>query len=242
MQQQNQQVHLKEVQIESFTKELHDLDTCSLTAREERQQQRAKVEHSQAQSKLLTQKLHKIKMDEKPISNEILHDEKQLSQIKTNHLELQLHRKEHLNRIHTYQSSIAELTVRVNHDDHRLAHETSALQHCNHQIHRSNERSDTLDRDLKSAEANHQYLRDITTRLEDESIGLKQQHGDLMFLVGLIERRHSDQQRQLQVLYRKRKHQINEYHQRGKYFTPFHSFPHSRKPRNATTVSLQLFK
>jgi chromosome segregation ATPase len=239
LRQQNQQIHLNEAQIESFTKELHDLDICSLTAREELQQQRAQLDYRQTQLKLLTQKLHKIKMDEKPITNEILHDEKQLGRIRTTHLELHSHRKENLTRIQKYQSNITELMVRVKHDDHRLAQETSALQHCNHQIHRSSEISHTLDQDLKSAEANQQYLKDIAKQLDEEAIGLKQQHGELKFLVELIERRYGDQQRHVQDLYRMRKHQIEEYQQRGRYAVSSHSFSNSRIARSVTTVYFQ---
>ena len=219
VQQQNQRIHLKEVQIESLTKELHDLENCSLNAREELQQQRAQVGQSQVQLKLVTQKLHKLKMDEKPILNEIVHDEKQLGQVRANHLELQLHRKENLTRIQQYESNIAKLLIRVQRDDYRLAHESSALQHCNRQIRRSNETSHTLSQDLHSAELNHQYLKDMGMRLDEETIELKQNHGDLTFLVALIERRHGDHQRQLQVLYQKSKRQTQEHHQRGRHHT-----------------------
>ncbi|CAF4290553.1 unnamed protein product, partial [Adineta steineri] len=74
--QQNHVISSKENQIDLYTKELVNLEDCLSTTQEELENQQSKVNESKTKVKILTQKMHRLSTDEKPLIKDIVHYQK----------------------------------------------------------------------------------------------------------------------------------------------------------------------
>jgi chromosome segregation ATPase len=203
--QQNDLINSKENQIESHTKELHNLENCLSTTHEELLNQRTKVNESKTKIKLVTLKMHQLIVDEKPLTKEISHYQKQVIQNKINHIQLEFNLKQNESKINQYKTIIAKLIIDSKENDRILKQENLLLQQCQHQTEKSKENIKKLNKNLKYSEDNYQNLKDIFHYTENENKQLKQQYADLTFVVQLLGQKQAILNNQLKSLYDKLK-------------------------------------
>jgi hypothetical protein len=196
--QQNNRIASKEFQIDSSVKEIHDLEHCLSTTHDELANQRTKVHESKAKVRSLTQKMHRLMADEKPLAKEISHCQKQVTQ----------------NEIQ-YNTIIAKLTIDSKQNDRILRQETLALQQCCNETERSKENTKKLNDDLKYSEDNYQNLKEIFHDTVNENRQLKQHYADLMFVVQSLGQKQAITTNELNPLYEKVKYLTKQHLDHG---------------------------
>jgi len=215
--QQNQFIDSKESQIESFTKDLENLENCLSTTNEEINNQRTKVNESKTNVKLLTQKMHKFIVDEKPLIKEISKYQKQAIQNKINQKKLELNLKQNQEKIDQYKTIIGKLILDSKENDHILTQENILLKQFHHQTEKSKEEIKKLDKNFKYSEDNYQNLKEIFHFTENENKQLQQQYADLTFVVQLLGERQTIFNNQFKPLYEKLKCLTKQHLDKGRY-------------------------
>ncbi len=214
---QNHLVNKKENQIDTYTKELLDLENCLSTTQDELINQHTKVDESKSKVKLLTQKMHKLIADEKPLMKEISHHQKQVAQNGIIHTQLELHLKQNETKIIQYKSIISKLTRDSKQNDRLLVQENLSLQQCHYEQERSKENMKKFNNNLKYSQFNYQNLKEIFNYTENENKQLKQQYEKLTSVVQLLGHRHAIVNNDLKPLYEKIKYLTEQHLDKGIY-------------------------
>ncbi len=203
--QQNQSIDSKEDQIESHTKEFDNLQTCFSATRDELLHQRTKVNESKIKVQTLTQNMHRLIADEKPLAKEISYYQKRVSQNEINQKQLEINFKQNETKIEHYKTIITKLIRDSKEDERVLTQENSLLRQCQDQAEKAKGNLKLLNKKNKYSEENYQDLKEISRRTENENRQLKQQYADLTFIVQLLGQRQAILNNQLKSLYEKSK-------------------------------------
>ncbi|CAF0984054.1 unnamed protein product [Rotaria sordida] len=200
--QQNYLINSNEIQFDSHTKELQDLENCLLTTHEELNDQRRKVNENKIKIQLLKQKLYKIISDEKPLAKEISYYQKQIKQNEINFNQIELNLKQNETKINQYKIIIRKLMLNSKQNNHILIQNNLLLEQYHYQTQQIKENIKILNQNLKHSEYNYQILKEIFHYTENENRLLKQQYADLTFVVQLLGHRQAMLNNELEPLYK----------------------------------------
>lgn len=201
--------------IEFHTKDIQNLENCLLTTHEELLNQRNKVRQSQLNVKIVTQKMHRIITNERPIIKEIFYDQKQMIQNDIIHKQLELNTRKNEEKIKYYKTMIGKLIFDWNKNDRILKQENLFLKQLDKKTEKSKENWKILNKNFKSSENNYQYLKEIFREKDCENKQLKQQYTDLTFIIQLLGQRQAIFDNKLQPLYKKLKHLTTQHHEKS---------------------------
>ena len=204
--QQNQLIDRAEDQIEYGTKDLNNLQSCLSTTHDELENSRRKVNEKKLQVKSISQNLHRLIADAKPLSKEILFYRNQIKENENQQKEMEIDFKKNETNIQQYGGIIAKLLVESREDQGILRREYRSFQHYQHQIEKCRERIGELTENYQYSEENYEDLKELSNQTEKENKQLKQQYTDLTFVLQLLGQRQSILNDRLKPLYHKIHH------------------------------------
>ncbi|CAF1478249.1 unnamed protein product [Adineta steineri] len=209
--QQNHVISSKENQIDLYTKELVNLEDCLSTTQEELMNQQSKVNESKTKVKVLTQKMHRLSTDEKPLIKDIVHYQKQLVQNEIYQNRLESNLKQNETKIIQYKTMISKLNVDTKQYDYILTQENLLLQNYYDKQEKSIASINKLTNNLKHTEYNYQNLKEIFDYTNKENQQLKQQYDKLTFVIQILGQKNAIINNQLQPLYKQLKYLSTQY-------------------------------
>ncbi|CAF1454012.1 unnamed protein product [Adineta steineri] len=209
--QQHHVISSKENQIDLYTKELVNLEDCLSTTQEELMNQQSKVNESKTKVKILTQKMHRLSTDEKPLIKDIVHYQKQLVQNEIYQNRLESNLKQNETKIIQYKTMISKLNVDTKQYDYILTQENLLLQNYYDKQEKSTASINNLTNNLKHTEYNYHNLKEIFDYTNKENQQLKQQYEKLTFVIQILGQKNAIINNQLQPLYKQLKYLSTQY-------------------------------
>ena len=194
-------VQQKQTQIESRTKDLHELESRRVLVHNELQHLHGQVDETKAQLRTLGQQVHRLTANEKPFRRDIARYEKQLVGHRMHRTKIQSNLKQNQTRIDRHRTALAKLNIGVKHQDEGLSRDQRALQHSYQQIETVKQTVLCSQENLEFTETNYRHLRGTFAMVEKENSKLKQQQTDLTFLIQLLGQRQVSSNYRLQSLY-----------------------------------------
>ena len=202
----NEQNHLidqTDAQIEIQTKDLTSLRTSLSSTLDQLTNSRRQVNENKRRVQSITQNLHRLIADAKPLTKEILVYQKRM---KANDLEqnrLEMNFKQNETNIQQYGSVIAKLMVDSKEEQRILARESRCLQRYQQQIDKSKETIGELTKDQQLIEDHYDDLKQLSSQTEKENKVLKQQYAHVTYTLQLLGQREAMISDRLKPLYNK---------------------------------------